>query len=230
VTRVLTWCLFVAVALSSARTAHAADNLTRVLHELDAAALKFRTATGDFEWRTDQTEPIPNTDTQTGTIYLSRTNSAFQMAARVRVVNQMNVPKVLTYSNSSGTATLYEKLNDSFRVFKAGERQSQLESVLLLGFGMSGQEIGSRWDLSYARTEILTGVLCDVLELVPKDPEMRKSLPRVTIWVDASRAVTLKQIFDQGQGNRRICTYSNLRVNTRLPADAFNPRAVPKGE
>ena len=227
-TRMLTWCLFLALALSSTRTALAADDLTRVLRELDAAALKFRTATGDFEWRTEQTEPFPNTDTQTGTIYFSRTNSAFQMAARIRVVDQKNVPKVLTYSNSSGTATLYEKLIDSFRVFKAGERQAQLDSVLLLGFGSSGQEIGSKWNVSYARTEILTGVRCDVLELVPRDPEMRKSLARVTIWVDGSRAVTLKQIFDQGQGNRRICIYSNLRVNTHLPGDAFNPKADPQ--
>lgn len=229
-TRVLTWCLFLTLALTSTRTALAADDLTRVLRELDEAALKFRTATGNFEWRTDQIEPFPDTDIETGTIYFSRASSAFQMAARIRVVNQKKVPKVLTYSNSSGTATLYEKLIDSLRVFKAGERQSQLESVLLLGFGASGQEIGSKWDVSYVRTEILSGVRCDVLELVPKDPEMRKSLARVTIWVDASRAVTLKQIFDQGQGSRRVCIYSNVKVNAHLPSDAFNPKADPQAK
>jgi outer membrane lipoprotein-sorting protein len=224
-TKMLTRCLLLTLALSSARQALVAEDLSRVLRELTAAALKFRTATADFEWRTDQTEPVPDTETQAGTIYFSRTNSAFQMAARIRIVNQKDVQKVLTYSNSSGTATLYEKRIDSFRVFKAGDRQSQLESVLLLGFGASGQEIESKWNVSYVRTEILTGIRCDVLELVPKDLEMRRSLAKVTIWVDASRAVTLKQVFDQGQGNQRTCVYSDLKVNTHLPRDAFNPKA-----
>ncbi len=66
---------------------------------------------------------------------------------------------------------------------------------------------------------------CEVLELVPKDPELKKSLRRATIWVDASRDVTLKQILDEDQGTQRICVYTNLKVNAHLPADAFNPKA-----
>jgi outer membrane lipoprotein-sorting protein len=223
-TKALTWCLLLVTVVISTRAALAADDLAAVLHELDAAAVQFRTATAEFEWRTEQTEPVPDTETQAGTIYFSRTNSTFQMAAHIRVVNKRNVPKILTYSNSTGVVTLYEKSTNPLQVFKAGARQTQLESVLLLGFGASGKEIEGKWNVSYVRSEILAGVRCEVLELVPKDPEMKKTLLGVTIWVDASRAVTLKQIFDQGQGNSRVCVYTNLKVNARLPDDAFNPK------
>jgi hypothetical protein len=33
--------------------------------------------------------------------------------------------------------------------------------------------------------------------------------------------VSLKQFFDEGQGQSRTCIYSNIKVNQPLPADAF---------
>jgi outer membrane lipoprotein-sorting protein len=44
----------------------------------------------------------------------------------------------------------------------------------------------------------------------------------VTIWLDTSRAVSLKQVFDQGDGQSRVCIYSNIKVNQPLPKTAFN--------
>ena len=62
----------------------------------------------------------------------------------------------------------------------------------------------------------------DKLELVAKDPAVCKNLPKVTIWIDPARGVSLKQVFDEGQGQSRDCVYFNIKVNQSLPADAFN--------
>ena len=166
---------------------------------------------------------MPDVETQTGTIYFKRNGSALQFSAQIKLVNQKSVPKVLSYSN--GTVTLYEALTDNFKVYKAGDRRGQLESILLLGFGSSGKEIASKWEVIFLRKETLFGVKCDVLQLIPKDLEVKKQLPQVTAWLDTSRAVPLKQVFDQGQGVRRVCTYTHLTVNSKLPDDAFNPKA-----
>jgi outer membrane lipoprotein-sorting protein len=214
------------LTLFSSRATRAADDTTRVLRELDSAALKFKTVIADFEWQGEQTAPFPDTETQTGTIYFKRNSSALQVSARIRLVNNKKVPKVLSYSN--GTVTLFQKMTGELKVIKAGERQGQLESVLLLGFGSSGKDIESKWDVTFLRQEALAGVKCEVLELVPKDPEVKKNVRRVTIWLDASRDVSLKQIFDQGDGMRRICIYSNFKMNSRLPIDAFDPKADPR--
>jgi outer membrane lipoprotein-sorting protein len=45
--------------------------------------------------------------------------------------------------------------------------------------------------------------------------------PKVTIWVDPDRGVSLKQVFDEGQGESRVSLYSDIEVNKSLPADAF---------
>jgi len=39
--------------------------------------------------------------------------------------------------------------------------------------------------------------------------------------MDTARAVSLKQVFDEGQGVSRVCVYFNFKVNQPLPADAF---------
>jgi outer membrane lipoprotein-sorting protein len=39
--------------------------------------------------------------------------------------------------------------------------------------------------------------------------------------MDTTRGISLKQFFDQGQGQTRTCTYTNIKVNQGLPGDAF---------
>jgi outer membrane lipoprotein-sorting protein len=49
-----------------------------------------------------------------------------------------------------------------------------------------------------------------------------KLFPKVIIWVDPVRGVSLKQIFDEGQGQSRTCFYFNIKVNQSLRDSDFN--------
>ncbi len=51
------------------------------------------------------------------------------------------------------------------------------------------------------------------LELIAKDAGVRKNLPKVIVWMDTMRGISLKQYWDQGQGQSRTCTYWNIKVN-----------------
>jgi outer membrane lipoprotein-sorting protein len=51
---------------------------------------------------------------------------------------------------------------------------------------------------------------------------VRKNIAKVTVWMDTARAVSLKVIFDEGEGQSYICHYSNIKVNQPLPKTAFN--------
>jgi outer membrane lipoprotein-sorting protein len=57
--------------------------------------------------------------------------------------------------------------------------------------------------------------------MVAKDAAVRKNIPKVTIWLDTERAVSLKQIFEEGPGQYRVCFYFNFKTNQPLPYDAF---------
>jgi outer membrane lipoprotein-sorting protein len=206
-----------ALALLPVRAAFAADDLQSVLHRLDAAAASFHTASADFEFDTIQTQPVPDKDVQKGMVYYERRSSSFQMGLHINEVNGQPVPKVVVCCQG-GSIKLYEKLPDQVTTLS---KLSQYESWFMLGFGASGKELEEKFDIKYLGTETLDGVKTDKLELVPKDPAIRKNIPKVTLWMDAARGVSLKQVFDEGQGQYRVCTYFDIKVNQPLPSDAF---------
>jgi outer membrane lipoprotein-sorting protein len=206
----------VALAILPARTLFAADNLQKVLQQLDVAAANFHSTTADFEFDSIQTDPIPDKDVQKGVVYYERKGSAFQMGVHIREVNGKAVPKVLTISH--GVSRLFEQLTDQVTTFtKAGK----YEGYLVLGFGASGRELAEKWEMKYLGSEVFDGVKTEKLELVAKDPAVLKLFPKVDIWIDTERGVSLKQVFDEGQGQSRTCHYFNIKTNQPLPADAF---------
>jgi outer membrane lipoprotein-sorting protein len=210
---------FVCFGLSlvmSATSAFAAGDLKTTLAKLDAAAAKFRSTSADFEFNSVQTDPVPDTEVQKGTAYYQRKGTTFQMAAHIAEVNGRKVPKV--YVIAEGKLKLDEPLINQVTTFS---NLSQYEGYLILGFGASGKDLSDKWDITDEGPETINGVKTEKLDLVAKDPKVKKNLPKVTIWVDLDRGVSLKQYFDQGQGQSRTCTYTNIKINESLPGDAF---------
>lgn len=205
-----------AIILLPGRSAFAADNLQSVLHKLDQSAAKFRSASANFEFDSVTTEPVPDKNVQKGAIYYERKGKSFKMGVHIREENGRPVPKVITVNG--GSARLYEKLIDQVTTIS---NASKLESYVGVGFGASGKELAEKWNVTYQGSEIVGGVKTEKLELVPKDPAVLKYFRKITIWVDPERDVTLKQLFDEGPGQYRVSTYSNIKLNQRLPGDAF---------
>jgi len=193
-----------------------ADDLEGVLRKLDAAAASFQSTTADFEFDSTQTDPVPDTDVQKGIVYYDRKGNAFQMGVHINEVNGKPVPKIITVSG--GVFKLYEQLPNQVTT---SSKVSKYESYLVLGFGASGKDLQQKWNITYLGSETLNGIKTDKLQLIAKDPQVLKLFPKVVIWIDPSRGVSLKQIFDEGQGQSRTCIYSNIKVNQPLPADAF---------
>jgi outer membrane lipoprotein-sorting protein len=192
-----------------------AQDLKTVLARLDAAAPNFHSTSAEFEFDTIQTDPVPDKDVQKGTVYYERSGSSFQMAAHINEENGKAVPK--TYKYAKGVFQLFEQLPDQITTYK----NDKAGGYLLLGFGASGKELSDKWDITYAGEETLNGVKTEKLDLVPKDPAVRKTILKVTVWMDTAHGVSLKQVFDQGQGQSRVCTYFNFKFNQPLPSGAF---------
>jgi outer membrane lipoprotein-sorting protein len=220
--RKLVAAIFVAMLLLGVRSAFAAPAASgdlekeRVLRQLDEAAKNFHSTSADFEFDVVETAPIADKDVQKGTIYFERKAGSFQMAAHIRQLNGKISEKV--YSYTSGVFKFYEKLTNQVTRFK---KASQFESYLMLGFGASGKDLEQKWDIKYIGPETLDGVKTEKLELVAKDPSARKYASKVTIWMDTTRAVSLKQVVQQDPEHYRVCVYYNIKTNQSLPPDAF---------
>jgi outer membrane lipoprotein-sorting protein len=214
--RKLIFAVVVVLATLQTRAVFAADELKGVLNKLDTASANFHTTSADFEFDTVQTQPIYDKDVQKGVAFYKRDGHSFQMAAHIREVNGKAAARDLSYA--SGKVLFLDQQANQERVMDA----AKYESYLLLGFGASGKELADKWQITYAGQETVDGVKTDKLELIAKDPNVLKLFPKVTIWLDTGRAVSLKQVFDEGQGTSRTCIYSQIKTNQSLPRDAFN--------
>jgi outer membrane lipoprotein-sorting protein len=47
----------------------------------------------------------------------------------------------------------------------------------------------------------------------------------VTVWIDPTRSLSLKQIFYEPSGDDRTATYNGIKYNAKIPADIFKPKA-----
>jgi outer membrane lipoprotein-sorting protein len=207
-----------AVLLLAARVAMAApaDEKDKVLRQLDLAAANFRSASADFEFDSVTTDPIPDKDVQKGEVYYQRKGKTFQMAAHIETEN--GKPDLKIYGIFAGVVKLYEKLTNQVTTFS---RLGQFESWFMLGFGASGKDLEDKWEITCLGPETLDGIKTEKLELVAKDLAVRKNLPKVTVWMDTERGISLKQVFDEGPGQYRVSVYFNIKVNQPLPKNAF---------
>ena len=215
--------LLLLAALPAMAASAAPDAKDRVLRQLDEAAKGFHSTSADFEFDSVSTDPVYDKDVQKGVIYYERKGKSFQMAAHIEEQNGKKAPKM--YAFSGGQFRLYEPLIDQMTTLS---KLSQYESWFMLGFGASGKDLEQKWNIKYLGSEVLSGKKTEKLEMVAKDAGIRKSLPKVTIWIDPETGVSLKQVFDQGPGQYRVSVYFGIKVNQPLPSDAFTFKTTKK--
>jgi len=193
-------------------------DLQTVLHQMDQASAKFKSAEADF--RQDMYERVvKETTTQIGTIYFLKNGSTLQMGAKI------NPPtaKVIEYRN--GSLQLFEPGSDHLTVMSAGNNKAQYESFLTLGFGGSGTDLAKAWDIADLGTEQVNDgskmVTTIKLDLVSKDPNVRNMVTHITIWVDPARAISLKQQFFMPSEDQRTTYFTNIRYNQPVNTKPF---------
>ena len=221
------FALALLLALAAAIPARAASpELDKVLRQMDAAAANFHSAQADFAW--DQLTLVVNShDVQNGTVFFRRSGSTTQMAAQILKLNGREDLKTLAFDGHS--LQLYQPRIKQLSVFAPGSNRGQFESFLTLGFGGSGRELEANWDITFAGYESLSDGAQSVrvarLDLVAKKESVHNMFSKVTIWVDPTRGVSLKQLFAEPSGDSRTALYVNIRVNQ--PVEAALKAATP---
>jgi outer membrane lipoprotein-sorting protein len=213
-------------AVAAARLpAFAADDLEKVLARLDSSAAKFRSAQANIIWDNVQTKPIEDDDKQTGTALFERKNGEMQVAVHLKTFNGKPVEKDMVYAG--GLGKLYEARLKQMQVFKVGDKRSELETFLTLGFGGSGKDLQKNWTVDYVGTEQVNGLSTVKLQLAPRDPSLAKTAPKVLLWIDMDKGVAVKQQRFSNDGSYVAFIYSDIRLNGRMPEDAFEIKVAP---
>jgi outer membrane lipoprotein-sorting protein len=198
--------------------AQASVDLNHVLAELNAAAAKFHSAKANFQW--DQFERVvSSTDTQAGVIYFEGTGAKARVAIDIQTADGQQAKKTVVYSD--GVLKYFLPQIDQMTVFREGDKQGQWESYLALGFGGSGNDLKKSWDITYQGMETIDGVQTAKLDLVSKEASVRENVSHITIWVDPTRAVLLKQILYEPSGDTRTSYFRNIEYNKKISSSVF---------
>jgi outer membrane lipoprotein-sorting protein len=224
--RRVVWGVVAAAALASQAPAQADPSLDHVLTQMDIAAKDFHSLQAAFVWDQRTVAPVEDEDISKGTIYFQRDSKQVKMSADITTVNGESAPKTVLFAD--GEVNMYTPKTDQVTRYKTGKHQGEVEGFLLLGFGGRGHDLSNSYDVKYLEEEKVDGVNTAKLELVPKSDKARNQFPRILLWIDPERGISIQQQLFQPDGNYRLAKYSKIVINQKLPDGVFKLKTTPK--
>jgi outer membrane lipoprotein-sorting protein len=176
---------------------------------MDEASLKFQSAEANFRWDLYE-RVVKQTTTQTGTIYFKKQGTSTVMGAKIEQ------PSVKLIEFRNGILRLFEPGTNHLTTVDATKNKAELESFLTVGFGGSGKDLAKAWTISDLGDEVIDGVQTAKLDLVPKDPSVRKNCTHMTLWVDPVRGLELKESLYMPSEDYRTAVYANFKYNQKV--------------
>ena len=202
--------------------------LAAIFTQMDAAAKRFQSATADVT-RDNYERVVKETTTEKGTMYLERTPKGIEFGATVSEAGAPTPSRIVTFNGN--TLQMYTPAEKQVDVFKSGANQSSLEGYLALGFGGTSQALQNAWTVTDEGPETLADgaqqIKTEKLLLVSKDPAVRNTFKQITLWLDPTRDVSLKQLFETPSGDRQTALYTDIKLNTHPNK---SPYKIPTGK
>jgi len=82
--------------------------------------------------------------------------------------------------------------------------------------------------VKFLGSETANAVQAEKLELIPKSVRLRNNIARIWLWIDPARGVSVQQQFFEPSGDYRLAKYSDIRINQKLPDNAFKLKTTGK--
>lgn len=198
-----------------------AQTLDEVLANMDDAAKQFHSYSANVK-RVDYAKVLDSYDDSRGSMRLKR--------AKNGVVGIMDITAgpdhTVTYFNGPIVERYLPKAN-TIEQYNAKKLTATMDQMLLLGFAITRDEIKRDYDVKLAGTETVNGVKTSHISLTPKSAEALKYVKMIDLWIDP-KGNAVRQKGTEPNGNYRLATFSDLKVNPTLPDSEFDLN-VPKG-
>jgi outer membrane lipoprotein-sorting protein len=207
-------------------TLAAAPVSPELLQRLDSAANRFQSMSATVTYLT-HTDVIDENTTETGTVVMKKVAPGeLQGLINFTAPNQRSV----TFEKRN-VRIYYPKIN-TLQVYDLEEHGEQLDKFLMVGFGISGSELARDYSMTVLGTEAIKeipGVQAIHLELIPKTGEARQYVKKRELWIpEHGNPYPLRDKITEPSGDSQTWTYSDLKINPPLPADALELK-LPRG-
>jgi outer membrane lipoprotein-sorting protein len=217
--RFLTTLLLVAM-LPVVPASGLAATLEQVLATMDRTAPAFRDLSANLTC-VEYTPIINDSSEATGSVRMKRAGPN-----DVRILVDYVKPDAKTAAFEKNQGQVYLPKMRTVQIYELGKYRSLVDQFLLLGFGSSGKELMSSYNLKVLGEEQVGGEPATRLELIPKSPSVLEYLPKAELWISTA-GYPLQQKFYQPSGYK-LFTYSGVKLNTNLPDDAVKLK-LPSG-
>jgi len=213
-------CLLVAAVLVF--PANAADNVQGVLSRMDKAAAAFKTMTADVTYLT-HTEVLNDNTTETGAMTMRKVHPG-EVQGKV----EFTAPDRKTVTIEKRRVEEYLPKINTLQIFDLNKHGAQLDQFFMIGFGTSGTELAQNFDVTVLGSGNVNGKPAIDLQLVPKSAEWKQYVKKVELWIpEQGDPYPLQEKTWEPSGDYHLITYSNLKINPRLPSDALQLKPPP---
>jgi outer membrane lipoprotein-sorting protein len=208
-----------ALVIAFATPATRAQNLPVVLAKLDAASAHFRNAQADLRYD-NYTFVVRAHSLETGSLYIERIANGDRMGAVFFDPGVSTPARIVNYGD--GELRIYTPGTNQEDVFSAGANQAKYDTFLTLGFGGSGKSLAAAWNITDKGPATINGIPTEQLDLVSKDPAIRNTFTHITVWIDLTRGLSVRQIFYAPNGDTRTADYTNIRENQSIDRKPYD--------
>jgi outer membrane lipoprotein-sorting protein len=211
-------CLALLALPSFAAPPDARADLQAVLSRMDKAAGDFKAMTAQVTYVT-HTDVLNEDNTETGTAIMQKVQPG-EVGGLVDFVSPD--PHSVTFEKRH-VQRYFPKIK-TLEVYDLEKNGEQLDKFLMIGFGTSGAELARDYEMALLGMETPKGQTGRFihLRLSPKSPEGRQYVKTLELWVPEQDApYPVQERILQPSGDYVVVTYSDLKINPMLKADAL---------
>ena len=205
--------------------------LKPVFERMDRAAATFKGFTADL-MKVDHQDFVDATDKSTGTMAVRKTGP-HNVQVLEKIVDQNGKPDAEeTEFNGTHVLIYHPKLNTATE-HEVSKKYRGVEQAALAIFGGSSQDLQRDYKVTYGGPDTVSGQPATRLLLIPIDPELAKTFPKVELWIsDATGTAVQQKFYEPGEKDYHLLTYSHMnfgpvsedQVKIKLPKDVKRER------
>lgn len=205
----------------------AAADLPTVLSQMNAAAAQYQGMTGKIRW-VKYTKLVDDTDVESGDLWVKK-DAKEQVQLRIAFTEPVRKQIRIEKTN----VELFNEAINQIEEYDLQAKGNQLYEGLLLGYGVSGDDLKQRYDIKIAGEEPIDGQPAVKLEMTPKDAEDRAAGKSVAMWISTQTWQPVQQKALEHSGDYRLVSYSEVKINPAVKAsdlslDVSRAKSKPK--
>lgn len=183
-----------------------AATVNDVLAKMDQSAASFTGMTANVR-KVAHTEVINDNTEESGTITIKQVK-----AKDMAVLINFTKPDPRSIAYRAKKAEIYYPKLKTVQEYNLAKYNDVLEFFSLIGFGTTGKEIATSYNVKLAGEETIAGKPTVKLELTPKDKAKQEKLKRVDMWLADGGAYPVQERFVQASGDYNSFTYTDLKL------------------